>query len=395
MSVENDILEFIKNMNDCWTKGIHASCLGGIVQSPFRKEAAMIYRPTHMRLVVVALILLGVVGGSPARLLGEEPSRTALLVAGGFKIDIAGVESADAVTAEVDPVEIEMRDVTESNDPTWRQFTNGAVRYGEARFTFRVSDSNFNKDLTEWVKDGLERGDEARKTISVVILDKKGRLGRRYTLLNCFPVRFAPTGGMYLVNRVCPRCPQSDNLAELTVQIGSIEIDDGSQADNRELDPDSGTGSVINADQIVRYRGFDVEIRNLDQASGDIDSSWGSVRGGALATEMVEATVGNDDGERRFTPGKQYVSDITMTGYMTSTRRDLMRWLNASLKGDTSKLRADVTITPKTVDGTPGPMHQYGDCMITRIEILWLTAGSAEPIKEKVTFRPTRRNDPN
>jgi len=355
----------------------------------------MTSRPTHMRLVVVTLILLGIVGDSPAMALGEELPRTDILVAGRFRIGIAGIDlsSAEAVSVEVDPIEIEMHDVTESNDPTWRQFTNGAVRYGEARFTFRVSDSNFNKDLSEW-QNNTGAGSEVRKTISVWILDKKGRIGRRYTLLDCFPVRFAPAGGIYLVNRVCPRCPQSDNLAELTVQIGSIEIDGGSQADHRERDPGSGTGSVTNADQIVRYKGFDVEIRNLDQASGDIDSSWGEVRGGAVGTEMVEATVGND-GERRFTPGKQYVTDITMTGYMTSTRRDLIEWLNASLKGDASKLRADVTITPKTVDGTPAPMHQYGDCMITRIEIPRLTAGSTEPIEEKVTFRPTRRDDPN
>jgi hypothetical protein len=348
-----------------------------------------------MQLVVVTLILLGIVGDSPAMALGEELPRTHILIAGGFKIDIAGMDdsSPDAVTAEVDPIEIEMHDVTESNDPTWKQFAPGAVRYGEARFTFHVSDSNVNKDLEQWAKDGLERGNEARRTISVVILDKKGRIGRRYTLLDCFPVRFAPAGGIYLVNRVCPRCPQSDNLAELTVQIGSIEIDGGSQADHRERHPGSGTGSVTNANQIVRYKGFDVEIRNLDQASGDIDSSWGEVRGGAVDTEMVEATVGND-GERRFTPGKQYVSDITMTGYMTSTRKDLMEWLKASLAGDVSKLRADVTITPKMVDGTSGPAHQYGDCMITRIEIPRLGAGSTEPIEEKVTFRPTRRNDP-
>lgn len=118
----------------------------------------------------------------------------------------------------------------------------------------------------------------------------------------------------------------------------------------------------------------------------------GGGAGRALATEMVEATVG-DNGEPRFVPGKQYVSDITMTGYMTSTRKALMEWLDGSLKGDAAKLHADVTITPKTADGTPAPMHQYGDCMITRIEIPRLTAGSTELIEEKVTLRPARRTD--
>jgi hypothetical protein len=349
-----------------------------------------------MRLVVVTLILLGGVGDSPAMPLVEELPRTDILVAGRFRIGIAGIDlsAAEAVSAEVDPIEIEMHDVTESNDPTWKQFTNGAVQYGEARFTFRVSDANFNKDLSDWQKSTEGDNDGARKTISVWILDKKGRIGRRYTLLGCFPVGFAPAGGLYLVNRVCPRCPQSVNLAELTVQIGSIKIDGGSQADPLERDPGSGSGSVTHADQIVRYKGFDVEIKDVDEASGNIDSSWGEVRGGAVGTEMVEATVGND-GERRFTPGKQYVSDITLTGYMTSARRALIQWMSNSIAGVGDKLRADVTIRPKMVDGTPAPAHQYEDSMITRIEIPRLTAGSAEPIEEKVTFRPTRRNDPN
>ncbi|MCZ7625014.1 MAG: phage tail protein [Candidatus Methylomirabilis sp.] len=154
----------------------------------------MTYRATHLPLVIVALILLGVGGDALAMPLAADLPQANLLIAGRFRISIAGLDlsSADAVSAEVDPIEIEMHDVTESNDPTWKQFTNGAVRFGKARFTFRVSDSNFNKDLAEWSKDVTERGDKALKTISITILDKDGStVGRTYNLIDCFPVSFS------------------------------------------------------------------------------------------------------------------------------------------------------------------------------------------------------------
>jgi len=353
----------------------------------------MTYRAALLLLVVVALTLPKVGGDALATPLPAVLPQANLLIAGHFRINITGLDrssSADAVTAEVDPIEIEMHDVTDSNDPTWRQFTNGVVRFGEARFTFRVSDTNFNKDLAEWQKDVTERGDAALKTISIEILDKEGRVGRQYLLLDCVPVGFAPAGSLDLVNRVCPRCPQSDNLAELTVQIGSIQIIDGTvQTGPRGHDSDSAGGKLASADQVLRYKGFDVEIKGVGNSDGSVDSSWREVRGGAVVTESLEPTVDND-GQKRFTPGKQYVSEITLTGYMTSTRPNLMKWLNASIAGDSTKLRAEVTITPKTVDGSPAPAHAYSDTMITRIQIPILSAASAEPVEEKVTLRPTR-----
>ncbi|MBI2883140.1 MAG: phage tail protein [Candidatus Methylomirabilis oxyfera] len=358
-------------------------------------------RATQVLLVVVPLILLGVCADSPAMPLVEELPRTDLLVAGRFRVAIAGLDmsSADVVSAEVDPIEIEMHDVTQSNDPTWKQFTNGAVRYGEARFTFRVSDSNFNKDLSEWIKDTVTNGERARKTINIMLLDDRSTVARTYNLVECFPLSFSGDdfttvgGSLDLVNRNCPRCPQSDNLAELIVQIGSMIIDDGAQTDPQERDPGSRGGRTTDADHVVRYKGFDVEIENVDNTPPRSDSSWATVRGGAVITDSVETMVDND-GQRKFTPGKQYVSDITMTGYLTSTstRRALIQWMNNSIAGK-GDLRADVTITPKLLDGTPGPAHQYEDSMITRIEIPRLTAGSKEPVEEKVTLRPMRRND--
>lgn len=142
------------------------------------------------------------------------------------------------------------------------------------------------------------------------------------------------------------------------------------------------------ADAVQRYKGFDVEFKGVDNAPTTVDSSWISISGGAKIQEVVEATVGNSP-QRIFTPGKSYVSDLTLTGYMTPARKALMEWMKNSARG-TGDLRADVTITPKTIDGTPAPSHNYSDCMITRIQIPRLSAGSAEPVQEVVVCKATR-----
>jgi phage tail-like protein len=147
-----------------------------------------------------------------------------------------------------------------------------------------------------------------------------------------------------------------------------------------------------NADQILRYKGFNVEIKGVDNAPTSVDGSWISISGGAKCVEVIEATVGND-GERRFTPGKAYVTDITLEGYMTPTRKALMTWMNNSARGQ-GDLRADLTITPVNIDGSTGVNHNYYNCMITRIQIPRLSAGSAEPVREVVVLKAERYNDP-
>src|SRR5574341_2593158 len=111
---------------------------------------------TRLLLTIGAVSLLWFAGGLLARPLAAALPQADLLVAGRFRVAIAGLDmsSADVVSAEVDPIEIEMHDVTKSDDSIWRLFENGPVRFGEARFTFRVTDANFNKDLEEWVKNG-------------------------------------------------------------------------------------------------------------------------------------------------------------------------------------------------------------------------------------------------
>mgnify|MGYP001764570731 CR=1 FL=1 len=87
------------------------------------------------------------------------------------------------------------------------------------------------------------------------------------------------------------------------------------------------------------------------------------------------------------------MTELTLTGYMTKTRKSLLRWMQESASGGDS--RRDVVITvegPRPHD--PRPQFSYYNCLISRIEIPRLSAGSSDPVKEVVVLRPERYNDP-
>lgn len=140
-----------------------------------------------------------------------------ILIGGNFTVSITGCDntSKDCVSVEVDPIEIEMQDVTQSNDTTWKTFTSGQPRFGEARFTFRKSAAESCKDLSTWVDD-CRRGANIRKSITISIKKKdKTTDGRVYNLVDCFPISYSE--GDYTTSA-------ESNLAELRVMPTRVEI---------------------------------------------------------------------------------------------------------------------------------------------------------------------------
>ncbi|MEK7863222.1 MAG: phage tail protein, partial [Chloroflexota bacterium] len=128
--------------------------------------------------------------------------------------------------------------------------------------------------------------------------------------------------------------------------------------------------------------------KGADSAPTQVDSSWHSVTGGARAIVTHEATVGND-GERRFTPGKAYVTDLELSGPLRATpRQALAQWLEDTRRG--KNVRRTVTITPIDQDGKAARTFVYADCLITLYRIPRLDASSAGPITETVVIRPGR-----
>ena len=149
------------------------------------------------------------------------------------------------------------------------------------------------------------------------------------------------------------------------------------------------TGAGSGADFVTRYKGFKVRITGVDETADDKpDSAWISVEGGAWNFEVVETTAGGA-AHREYTPGKSYVTELVLRGYMTPTRQALGQWLQNSARGQ-GDLRANVEVTPLNLDGSEAPTHVYGDCLISKIEIPSLNINNADPVMEIVFCRPER-----
>ena len=94
--------------------------------------------------------------------------------------------------------------------------------------------------------------------------------------------------------------------------------------------------STTNADQVLRYKGFNVEIKGVDNSPADVDANWVTISGGHLD--------GKDKGH--YAPGRQYVAEITLTGPLTPDRKSLMRWVNDTANGGPVHRTVTVTLTP-------------------------------------------------
>ena len=144
------------------------------------------------------------------------------------------------------------------------------------------------------------------------------------------------------------------------------------------------------ADQILRYKGFDVEITGAD-GSAQHDATWASAAGGGVAVTIVEAGPAANAG-RRLVTGAAYVTPLVLRGPIVKGRAALLAWLREAAAGKDARRR--VTITPIDVQGKLGPSHVYEDCWIEEYRIPSLNSGSSDPVEEVVVLRPTRYNDP-
>ncbi len=145
-----------------------------------------------------------------------------------------------------------------------------------------------------------------------------------------------------------------------------------------------------NVDQVLRYKGFDVEISGVDGAPQQ-DGTWTSVTGGGTAVGIVDAGPAASRGGKLVT-GPAYVTPLILSGPVVKGRTALLAWLREAAAGKDAIRQ--VTITPFDSQGKLGPSHVYVGCWIEEYRIPKLDAGSADPIEEVVVLRPTRYNDP-
>lgn len=105
--------------------------------------------------------------------------------------------------------------------------------------------------------------------------------------------------------------------------------------------------SAFTPDQMLVYKGFDVEIEG--PGGTGVDSTWESVSGG----EKFQTT----------SPGHKSVGEITLRGAMTDSRQAIESWINETAAGKTST--RTVSITPVDEQGKPGPTYRFSDCVLS------------------------------
>ncbi|MGH7295548.1 MAG: phage tail protein [Polyangiaceae bacterium] len=136
----------------------------------------------------------------------------------------------------------------------------------------------------------------------------------------------------------------------------------------------------------VQIRGFQVQITEGTGGTGKgEDENWQKVTGGADQIEVLETTVGNEQ-FKTFAPGHTGVTPLTLEGFMTATRLNMLKWIKATADGEAP--RRNLTVIPIMADNSQGKQHVYNDCLIEEYTYPELQAHSHDPLVEKVTVRP-------
>jgi hypothetical protein len=139
-------------------------------------------------------------------------------------------------------------------------------------------------------------------------------------------------------------------------------------------------------DEMLVVLGFTITIDNAGTGS-DPDSAWETCSGGSLNIEIADASVGTDQ-SHQTTPGHKYVDTITLRGPLTSGRKALCEWINATVKGEPWKR----TLVVKEIlkDGSDGKTFTYLDCFPTRYVFPAFSASGTGNLYEEVCIKPIR-----
>ena len=150
-------------------------------------------RPRFRRYLTPFLGITALVATNIATLSASPPEAErsdTYLEQGRFRVEIPGFSTSsghEAVTVAVDPIEIDR--------------TTGASSFGTAKFQFHVDSSDNNKDLKDWVDGATDERGPDRRSVAIVLLDKRGIERRRYLLRDSVAIGFAPAGSLLLQMR--------------------------------------------------------------------------------------------------------------------------------------------------------------------------------------------------
>ena len=104
-----------------------------------------------------------------------------------FRVEIDGIGQTGFKEVEGVCVHIEVEDIREGTDISSVSRTSpGLIRYGPLVLRNVVTGNAGNKDLWTWIKQIID-GDDAKKNVSVVVMDRKGNDKMRFNLTEAWP----------------------------------------------------------------------------------------------------------------------------------------------------------------------------------------------------------------
>lgn len=127
--------------------------------------------------------------------------------AGKFKIDIQGcpVANANVESITIEDLTVDVRELTTGADWDYRVYGPGDAHFGSITIRSRVGKQS--TELYKWWLD-CSRGQNIRKSISVICLNRDGSEARRFNVIEAFPTRwdagdFSPASNVACETIVC------------------------------------------------------------------------------------------------------------------------------------------------------------------------------------------------
>jgi len=298
-----------------------------------------------------------------------------LQAAGSFKVLIDGLTSpANEITEiEIDDLIVDIRETTTGLDVEYRLYAPGSTHWGQARFAV-AEKSKTGEVLKRWFAEA-QRGSQARKSVSIIMLADDGSTDRSYTLLNCAPVKVAPA---------FDSARQAVNIFEVIPS----QVIFGFASEQRAISSGSHDFSFREVvsdpwptqprSPFATLRGFKVQIEG--PSGKEVDTAWESVSGGEILINLASSA-----SSQKFTttsPGHKSVNSVTLRGAMTNTRRELSQWINDTTQGKPWK--RNVTLTELLSAGGDGVVHSLESALPRRYRFPRLSIYNDRPLIEEV-----------
>jgi len=145
----------------------------------------------------------------------------------------------------------------------------------------------------------------------------------------------------------------------------------------------------VRADQYVIASGFKLDITGGPDPQGP-DGSWKMINGGSLIFDVVSGASTGQDQFMQGSLGQKQWQNLTVTGPVTGSRKDMLTWVADMTAGKSDKLRRNVTVTMINKDGTDGIGYNFLNCFLESYELTSLSGDNANECYETISINVGR-----